>query len=71
MNNKLWIAGRAVEGEAWEILGLYSTRDAAVARCRKVSDFVGPIELDADQPEDTSEWQGLEWPVPYPESATT
>ena len=71
MNNKLWMAGRLMpDGKPWEILGLYSTREAAVARCRTVNDFVGPLEIDRDCPEDTSDWDCVDFPVPLPEGAT-
>lgn len=67
MNNKLWIAGRIFpddkQGRQWEILGLYSTREAALARCRTPHDFAGPMALDCDCPEEPTEWEGCEWPI--------
>ena len=60
---RLWIAGRRfTEDKAWEILGLYSSEEAAGKRCTGALDVVGPISLDEDLAEETIEWPGAYYP---------
>lgn len=58
---RLYVCGRIVGGQAseWELLGIYTERSAAVARCRVAdTDFVGEAEADVDLPEDKMAWPG-------------
>ena len=41
---------------AWEFVGVFSTREKAIAACVDVWYFVGPAEIDA--PEGGDEWPG-------------
>ena len=59
----LWIAGRNCLDKAWEILGIYSSEKMAVDRCRIWEDFVAPLELDKDQPEEAQTMPGCYYPM--------
>lgn len=63
----VWVAGRAWsngrEVSGWEILGVYSDRELARERCSSPSDFVAPLELDEDLPEERCEWPDAEYPL--------
>jgi hypothetical protein len=63
----VWAAGRVYDVEfdfdipSWELLGIYRTKECAAQRCSCENDFVGPIVLDDDLPERTTEWPGILW----------
>ena len=59
----LWICGRFTDSKPWEVLGVYSSEDAAINRCTKQIDFVAPLELDEDLPEECIEWPGCYYPL--------
>lgn len=47
-----------------ECLGVYSDEARARARCRIPDrDFIGPLELNADQPEELIPWPGGYYPL--------
>ena len=63
---KLWVAGRrgALPQQEWEVLGVYSTKEKATARCLIADrDWVGPINLDEDTPEATIPWPDGQYPL--------
>ena len=61
---EVWVCGRNAEGGVWEILGVYADREAAVKRCRiPRRDFIAPLPLNADLPEETMTWPGCEYPL--------
>ncbi|HEX7127285.1 MAG TPA: hypothetical protein VF406_16125 [Thermodesulfobacteriota bacterium] len=62
MSDTIWLAGRMLTGQPWEILGVYATEAEAVARCRRWEDFVGPLTLGVDLPEETAPWSGCYYP---------
>lgn len=71
----VWIAGRDDAKGGWEVLGVYSTEAAAVRRCsRSGTDFVGPLPLDEDAPDEVIRWPGAFRVLPdgrwYPEKMT-
>ena len=64
----VWLAGRTDYDEVtneetgrWEVLGLYDDKDAAFARCKEKYDFVTPIKLNEDLPEETVHFE-CDWP---------
>ena len=58
-----WLAGRHdVAGSGWEILGLYADERAAVARCIRPNDFIGPLALGERLPEERVDWPGVRYP---------
>lgn len=74
----LWIAGRVrwqlqevpepmeprpLAQTAWEPLGIYTSRDDAEKRCAQERDFVAPIPLGVDLPDDSHIWPGMSYPV--------
>jgi len=56
--NTLYIAGqfRSIVGDttAWELLGVFSTKELAEAACLESHDFVMPMELDCVAPRQTT-----------------
>jgi hypothetical protein len=73
---QVWVAARTHDyrgpskASAWEVLGIYSSEAAAAARCRVAgTDFVGPLSLDVDLPEELIEWPGAYHPLLYPSAA--
>lgn len=50
-------------GVAWELAGVFSTREAAVRMCRGRDFFVGPVEMDTFLPVERTEWPGCEYPL--------
>jgi hypothetical protein len=61
-NNVMWITGRFV-GKNWQILGLYSNKESAIKRCRCSKDFIGPVEIDIDLPDEEISWPGCFYPI--------
>ena len=61
----LWLCARYVrnyDGEVWELQGIFSSEEAAIAACRSSQHFVGPVEVDKRLPERTVDWRGLYYP---------
>ncbi len=58
----LFLVGRIVDDAPWEVLGIYVEEEAAVRRCHTDRDFVAPVELDRDAPEERMEWPGARFP---------
>lgn len=67
MSETVWVVGQYRSGESggtvWEIQGVFSTRDKALAACRNENYFIGPLELDAELPDEGFTWPGVEYPV--------
>jgi len=65
----VWIVGRVWDytsedvPASWEILGVYDTEDAAVARCSTAADFVGPLPFNEDLPDGFLKWPGSYYPI--------
>lgn len=64
---KIYVVGKWVErvGErvVWEIQGVFSSAEKAVAVCNSPEWFVGPIELDELVPEGNRPWPGCYYPL--------
>jgi len=64
----VWVFGRwpiDPSTEQWEVMGFFSTREAAVAGCKiPERDFVASLELDVLLPDETYEWPDCEYPLP-------
>ena len=61
ITGRVWSNGRGVSG--WEVLGVCSRRDLAVDRCERENDFVAPLLVDEDLPDQQSEWPGASYPL--------
>ncbi|GEA17513.1 hypothetical protein [Moorella sp. E306M] len=63
----LWVCGKNVaeleEGIVWELQGIFTTKEAAVAACKNERYFIGPVELNKPLPEETTSWVGCEYPL--------
>jgi|GEM_PF-1264251 len=59
----VWVAGRDRGPEQWDLLGVFTTEEKAIARCtRPASDFIGPVRLNDPLPEDPTPWPGAYYP---------
>ena len=60
----LFCVGKFREPPAlWEFVGVFSTRELAIAQCRSPEYFVAPCVLDEAAPDATTEWQGAFYPI--------
>lgn len=64
----LWLCGKWRGRDdcghpAWELQGVFETREAAVAACREPCDFVGPVTLNSEAPQAATEWAGCTYPL--------
>lgn len=48
---------------AWELCGVFSTREAALKMCLARDYFIGPVEMDEFLPVERTEWPGCEYPL--------
>jgi hypothetical protein len=58
----LWLVGRHVRGNHWDVQGIFSTREKAVSACKSARYFIFPLALDQELPEGSSEPFALEYP---------
>ncbi len=64
MNEGFFVVGRMGDSPfAWELLGLYDNREQAENRCICPEDFVGPVSLNVDLPEEKVDWPGIYFPT--------
>lgn len=66
----VWVVGCIrPEGQDWEFVGVFSTRDLAVEACTTPELFVGPAPMDWRTPDETMPgWPGLFFPLAPPET---
>jgi len=64
---KVYVVGKWIkrvdERVVWDIQGVFSTEEKAVAECKSPEWFVGPINLDESVPEENREWPGFYYPL--------
>lgn len=58
-------------GDVWDLQGVFSDRDKAVAACRNETYFLFPVELDAEAPDEPVVPPGLEYPLTPTEGTST
>lgn len=68
MGDTVWLAWRW--GAQFEILGLYSSEQAARARCETSIDGIGPLVVDQDMPDESIAWPGAYHPLAIADHAT-
>lgn len=53
MSSELWVCGqnRPDLPHRWELCGIFTTEEKAVARCLDASYWIAPLPLDVDAPE--------------------
>jgi hypothetical protein len=64
--NEMWLVGRVFEDtqRQWEFMGIFESKEKAIAACTDWYDFVvGPVLLNERSPEETVEWKESLWPV--------
>lgn len=63
----LWVVGQYRFGDTgavvWDLQGVFSARDQAVAACKAPNWFIAPIKLDQPLPEKTEVMPDVEWPL--------
>ncbi len=59
---RLWLVGRHVRGNHWDVQGIFRSRERAVAACRSARYFLFPLDLDVELPEETTVPFKLEYP---------
>lgn len=68
--DNLWLVGRAFEDvlRQWEFMGIFDSKEKAIAACTDWYDFVGgPVILNKRLPDETVEWATSFYPVAQPE----
>jgi hypothetical protein len=69
MKRLVWVAGKHTgsmdfgSGEAWELMGVFTTEAKAASACTEWTHFIGPVILDARFPDETTPWIGLYFPL--------
>lgn len=62
-----YIVGDYMGGESlgviWEMVGVFTSEEKAVAACTKKSHFVAPLEMNAIAPDETVEWPDCYYPL--------
>jgi hypothetical protein len=65
----MWLTGKYIgecdgegNGICWELIGVFSSEEKAVAACLNEYYFIGPVELDEVLPDETVEWPGCYYP---------
>lgn len=64
----VWIVGRSNES-SWELLGIYDNEKTALQRIKTHNDFIGPVELNQDLPNEIVDWPNLLFPIEAQEPA--
>jgi hypothetical protein len=60
--SRLWLVGRHVRGNHWDVQGIFAKRESAVAACKNARYFLFPLELDRELPEESAVPLKLEYP---------
>ena len=58
----LWLVGRHVRGNHWDVQGIFSDRALAIAACKNVRYFLFALDLDQELPEASATPFKLEYP---------
>ena len=59
----VWIVGEAFGADGWAFMGVFATKEEAVAACRTERYFVGPATIGVQLPEEIEEWPGAWYPL--------
>lgn len=68
-SENLWLVGKIEKRVPWTIVGLFTTREKALAFCTTPHHFLGPITVDA--PMDPQSWSGVTFPMAETVDAVT
>lgn len=64
---ELWIVGRHSDPErqplVWEFMGVFDSRERAIAACTLPHDWIGPAMLNERCPDENTLWPGIEYPL--------
>lgn len=61
--DQVWVCGRVVPGDEWEIQGVFDSEEKARAACRSKDYFIGPLDFNRSYPEETMDWEGSYYPL--------
>ena len=61
---EVWIVGQVdINGGQWQVQGVFSSKDKAIAACTKDTYFIGPVNLDEPLPDESTTWVGAYFPL--------
>jgi len=64
---KLWICGKYRSGEfpnvVWDFQGIFLTKKKALNACREKNDFIAPVVLNKELPQEEEIMPGVEYPL--------
>jgi hypothetical protein len=60
--SRLWLVGRHVRGDHWDVQGVFSHRERAEVACHNGRYFMFPLDLDFELPEESAAPFKLEYP---------
>jgi hypothetical protein len=60
----IWIVGKVTDHAhgGWELQGVFSSEEKALAACRGKNDFIGPVRVDVELPRQRLDWVGAYYP---------
>ncbi|MFN0053919.1 MAG: hypothetical protein ACKV0T_17205 [Planctomycetales bacterium] len=70
---KLWVCGMATSdraGPGWDLVGVFTERQLAVAACEDETYFIFPIQANVQAPHESVAPEGLERPLAKRPAAT-
>ncbi|MCO5763245.1 MAG: hypothetical protein NHG36_17345 [Chromatiaceae bacterium] len=59
----LWVVGKVTDADrgAWELQGVFSSEELALAAAVGKHDFIGRVSLDQELPRETTQWACEAW----------
>lgn len=60
----VWLCGKVVkDGDMWNVQGVFTSEELAIAACRDEYYFIGPVVVDESLPDEPVEWPGAYYPL--------
>jgi hypothetical protein len=62
---KLWGMGTYIgpSSDQWTLGGIFDSEEKAIKACKTHRDFIGPINLNEEQPSENEEWPNAYYPL--------
>lgn len=61
---RVFVVGKALDDPgAWELQGVFTSEERAVAACLNWRYFVGPLKIDKEISDKTMQWDGAYYPI--------
>lgn len=58
----LYIVGKST-ADGWEFQGIFSDENKAIGACKTNEYWIGPVTLDQEIPDETTDWPGQYYPT--------